>query len=310
MKRVLTIFAVFALSGCWGTWSNADLEYVNALPTKETLEAQLNGTTTQPLSGASTRQQGLFGKAPLNVGDPSESYQSTSDAVKNFNGLIDLIVGVVSYVETIPPTTRTSSARIWGPYPDSNHPGFDVRITVNKVDQGHFNYTFEWRKQAGGDFFSLVDGAAAPTANLHHGRGSITVHAQQARDTLGGWMGIDQVQIGYDTTGFPTAVDAKAMASNDGGTLEVAYEQAQDSSGKLGFAAFPDPTLTNGAVIEVDAKSVWLTDGSGRQDGVVTQGSWTGAHGTECWSTAHAVTYQRYWDGTEHGDAGTCIPGF
>ncbi len=309
MKRALIFVVALTVSGCWGTWSNDDLEYINALPTKDTLEGQPGGTTGQPLSGAATKQQGLFGSmghaVPLNVGDPSEGFNETVSATKALNTMIDFIVGVVAFIETVPPTTRTKTSRVWGPFPDKDHPGFDLRITVNKADASHFTYTFEWRK-SGGAYFSLVDGAATATANLHRGQGQITIHSQAARENLGGWDGIDELDLGYDTSTFPTAVDVTAVASNNAGTVEWVYQQAKDTSGRLQFTLRPDPTATNGGLVEAQAISFWLSDGSGEEVGSVTQGTWTGAHGTECWDAARKVTYQIFWDGTEHGMAASC----
>lgn len=310
MKRALLLIAL-ALTGC-GNWSNADLEYLNAMPTRDTLQAQVKGapaSSSQPLSGTGTKKQSLFGNSgmPLNVGDHSEGYDETVNASLMFNNWISFIVSVVEFIETVQPTVRTKNSRVWGPYPDKDHPGFDLRITITKIDESHFTYAFEWKPSSTADgYFSLVDGTVTATTNLHHGVGSIDIHSKTARDHFGGWDGVDEVKINYDTRAFPTAVDVVATAANSAGELDWTYQNAEDTSGKLEYTIIPDPPLYNGGIVEIRANSYWLADGSGREDANVTKGTIAGANGTECWDANHNVTYQKYWDGTVHGDETKC----
>ena len=259
------------------------------------------------LRGAGTKQQPLFDEnRPLNVGEPSTAYSSTLSTVNGINTMIDFIVDVVAYIETVPPTGRTTNTRVWGPWPDSQHPGFEVRVTITKKDVSHFSYVFEWRP-TNGDFFTIISGDATATANLHRGQGSIHLAFELAFEKFGGTAPTaDSATIGYDTSMFPTAVEVQANALNDAGTAEIDYGQAADTSGHLTFTIDPPVAIEDGGVVELVANTFWLADGSGRQDGLVSKGSWTGVNGIECWDSSQAVTYQKWWDGTEHGDAGSC----
>lgn len=306
MKRALVLIAL-ALTGC-GNWSNADLEFLNALPTKETLEAQLKGTSGQMLRGAGTKQQPLFDENhPLNVGDPSTAYSHTRDTANDFNGIISFVVDIVSFIETVPPTKRTSDSRIWGPYPDDKHPGNEWRVTINKVDMGHFTYAFECHSTST-QFATVISGDAKPTPNLHRGIGTINLFFQLAHDNCAGDpTNADSATIDYDTSKYPTAVEVRAVASQDAGTITVDYSEAQDNaSGTLSFSLDPTVPLEDGGISEIQANSYWLPDGSGKQVGQVTKGTLTGTNGIECWDSSQAVTYQKWWDGTEHGDATKC----
>jgi hypothetical protein len=307
MKRALILIAL-ALAGC-GNWSNQDLEYLNALPTKDTLETQLKGTTGQMLRGEGTKQQPLFDENhPLNVGDASSAYSHTKDTANGFNGIIAFVVDIVAFIETVQPTKRTTDSRVWGPYPDSKHPGNEWRVTINKVDMGHFNYAFECHS-ASTQFTTVISGEAQPTKDLHRGIGTINLFFKLAQDNCSGdpTNGVDSAEIDYNTSTFPTAVEVRADASNDAGTVTIDYSEAKDNvSGTLSFVIDPTTPLYDGGIAEIRATSYWLSDGSGKQVGAVTKGTATGINGIECWDSSQAVTYQKWWDGTEHGDAGSC----
>src|SRR4051794_1016053 len=105
------------LAACGGNFSNEDLEYLNALPTREALASKLPGTGTSSGSGLAQRRD------RLSVGDPSQLYLDTQKASTDFNNGLDGLLSLLENIRTVPPTTRELDRRIWGPFPDNNNPG-------------------------------------------------------------------------------------------------------------------------------------------------------------------------------------------
>src|SRR6202042_3828169 len=102
------------------TWSNEDLEFLYALPDRDTLHANVPGEATS----TNTTQQ------PLSVGDDSQTYANTKLQTDQFNAFLDDVLDGLDNIRQIPPTTRLDDGRIWGPYDDSTHPGFQVQVEI------------------------------------------------------------------------------------------------------------------------------------------------------------------------------------
>lgn len=286
--------AALALSAC-GTWSNRDLDFVEALPTRDDLKAKLPvSATAQPLEGVSTRADGL------NVGDPSTAYAATKKAQTDFNGLLDFLLGVVDTVRTLPPTTRTADSRTWGPYADRKNPGWEFAVTIaqtNAADQpAQFGWAIRARK-TGADFIDLLDGTFTPSDTAKRGDGAIAVHVKDFRDQLAvnaDLKQLDSIAIAYDTKGFPRRVGMQfAFASTSSlSSLGYTYQEQADQSGFLVFRATrPDPVLAAPAQQVLDFGSKWLASGAGVAAVVVKSGSYAGATVAECWDTSFKVSY-------------------
>ena len=86
MRNAL-LFSVLIFTACGGSWSNRDLEFAAALPSRADLSSKIptTSTTGQPLS----RSDGL------NAGEASQAYAETKKAVTDFNGLLDFFLGVI-----------------------------------------------------------------------------------------------------------------------------------------------------------------------------------------------------------------------
>lgn len=310
LRRSLAV-AALALSAC-GNWSNRDLDFIEALPTRDDLKAKLPVSATgQPLEGVSTRTDGL------NVGDPSNAYAATKKAQSDFNGLLDFLLNVIDTVRALPPTTRTADSRTWGPYADAKNPGWEFAVTIAQTNAADQPAEFGWAisaRQNGGAFIALLNGTFKPSDTAKKGEGAIVVHVKDFRDRLAvdaNLKLLDSISIAYDTKGFPRSVGMLFAGSPASplSSLGYAYQEQSDRSGFLVFRA----RTTDANVAEVEYGSKWLANGAGVAGGRVTDGGYTGATVIECWDTSFKVVYYAAsWGPPDAGSRADCanVPGF
>lgn len=304
-------FALLMLSACGGSWSNRDLEFAQALPDKATLQAKLpKATTTQGLGGVSTRQDGLL------VGDPSQAWADTRAAVGQYNGLLDLLLGLIDAVRAVPPTSRTADSRTWGPWVDKNNPGHEVQVTITQGEGLVFSWSLQARPLKGA-FFTVADGHFQAMGSVRQGRGALVVHVKDFRDRLhvdSELRRLDQVDLGYLTDTSPRRVEMlftfAAGAASGLSSLGYTAREQDDGSGSLRFML--RSTDTRASAIEV--VSVWQADGAGRAHGEVREGTYLGTIKDECWDRAGAVSYfaEGWAGGQVSGQASACVmvPGY
>ncbi|MFZ5440752.1 MAG: hypothetical protein ACOZQL_12145 [Myxococcota bacterium] len=303
--RALIPTLVLVLTGCGGNWSNADLAYQNALPRSADLKSQLpSNAASSPLTGVSTRQDGLM------VGDPSNVWGLTKKAASDFNGLLDMLLGLVDQVRAIPPTSRTADSRTWGPFNDDNNPGREIQVVIRKVDETNFEWSVESRAK-GGEFLHVLDGNFAATDTARRGRGSIVVHVKDFRDVVKvtpELAQLDELTLGYVTDLFPRRAEMlfTFKPGSTSGLSSAGYtaRQQQDGSGAMRFVY----TSSDPNVQELEINSAWLPTGEGRALGTVRKGTYTGFNVTECWGKSFTVTYyaESWLGGTVSGQPSGC----
>ena len=299
------LFTVLLLAGCGGNWSNTDLAFANALPRRDDLKSRLPASSTQPLEGVATRRDGLM------VGDPSGAWAQTRKAATDFNGLLDLILGVVDQVRMAPPTTRTSDSRTWGPFADSNNPGREVQVVISKVDETNFAWKIQSRATRA-DFIDILTGNFKATDTARRGQGSLTVHVKDFRDVVkvdDNFKQLDQIDMGYVTDMFPNRVEM-LFTVKPGSTLGISSlgytaRQQQDGSGAMHFVY----SLAAADVSELEINAAWVPTGEGKAMGVVTKGTYAGYNVTECWGKGFTVVfYAESWPtGVTSGLATDCV---
>lgn len=305
--RTLSLFALVALAGCGGSWSNKDLEFVNTLPRTEDLRAKLPQTasSTSPLEGTPTRRDAL------EVGDASAAWASTRKASGEFNGILDTLLTILDKVRQVPPTTRSTDTRVWGPYPDNNNPGFDFQVVIKQVDATNFGWAIQSRRR-GGELFDVVTGAFKASVSAREGQGAMKVLVKDFRDVLkvdDNLKQLDELTIGYITDMFPHRVEMLftfRQGSTSGlSALGYTYREQQDSAGAMRFRL----RSTSADLTVVDVNAAWLANGSGRSLSQVVEGNYTGATVTECWDTAFKVTYyaESWAGGKTAGDLASCV---
>ena len=306
--RALIFSAVVLATACGGNWSNRDLDFANALPDRDLLKSKLPTSTTSsaPLTGVETRRDGL------SVGDPSTAYADANKAKSDFNGMIDNILGAVDAIRKYPPTTRATSSRIWGPYADTNNPGFEFRLVITQTDDASFTWSLDSHK-IGEDFFSIVSGAFNPTMSLTRGQGSFAVHIKDFKSKIkidAGLEALDEISVSYATDVFPNTVAMLFTFSsgNASGLSKIGYTSRElaDASGALQFLI---STPDNAQISSSKINAMWLPSGAGRSVGSIQTGTLAGASQTECWDAAFTVTYfkQDWLGGMTSGNASDCV---
>ncbi len=305
MKTVALCLLVVLAAGCGGSWSNKDLEFVNALPLREDLQAQLPQAAAGGLTGVGTRRDGL------GLGEASQSYKDTQGASKSFNSILDKLLTVIEQVRSFPPTSRTIDTRTWGPWTDSN-PSFEVQVVIKREDASHFVYAVQQRPK-GGDFVSLVTGRFIPTANLHKGQGALSINIKEGRAAslpIGkDFAALDQIVIQYQTETFPTAVQMLFTATPGQASMVssvgYSYQATEAKAGQIFFAV----TGTNPDILQYVTTSRWQAGGAGGSATSVTEGNYKGATQVECWDNAFLTTYakQSWPGGIELGNPASCV---
>ncbi|MFT3708647.1 MAG: hypothetical protein QM817_13430 [Archangium sp.] len=229
---------VMGLAGCGGNWSNADLVFANALPRTDDLKSNLPAeSTSQPLEGVATRRDGLM------LGDPSVSWSLTKGAAKDFNNALLTLLSVVDTVRKIPPTSRTTNSRTWGPSNDSNNPGRELQVVIERIDEKNF----AWRVQSrplNGEWINLLEGnfLANGETSARTGQGSIRIPVKDFRDVVKtdiNFSALDEVRVAYITDSWPKRVDMdfdlKPGATTGLSALGYTAMLREDGSGTMRF---------------------------------------------------------------------------
>lgn len=306
--RHLLLFIVLGLTACGGTWSNRDLEFVAALPSRAALSAKLpaSSTSTQPLS----RSDGL------NAGEPSQAFAETKKAVTDFNGLLDFFLGVLDTVRAVPPTSRSGESRTWGPFTAKDNPGFEFQVIIALVGtepQDTYGWKLQARRLGTPAFFDVVRGAfQASPETVRKGMGQIEVPVKDFRDQLKlgePFNQLDTIQLGYVTSSFPNT-STLAFTFTPGNTsgfssLGYAAKRAEDGSGAMGFSLKTTDVNTS----RLDVISKWRADGAGISIATVGEGNYRGATKAECWNASFKVTFfkENWPGGQESGTQADCV---
>lgn len=296
MKRALLLILAVLSAACGnGNWSNRDLEYLNALPSRDALKSKLP---------TPDNKQGLA------VGDPSKTYLDTKKASTDFNNVLELILTVIETVRSVPPSRRADDSRTWGPYADQNNPGWSSLVTITRKSEEVFE--FEFKHLSATKEFVSTTGQFKPTANLRRGQGVISINAAALTANLpsaAGFRGVQEVSIGYMTETFPTRVEMSFEI--DGGTgmpglsgIGYTYREQADKSGMMRF----EYATTGAEIRKATVEARWLPSGSGKARTEITQGQFAGATQDECWDAAFKLVYlQQSWaNGQKLGLEGAC----
>jgi hypothetical protein len=295
---VVVALAGLASAGC-GNYSNEDLEFMQALPEKSDLSADV------PTRSA------------VVLGDTAELYRMTRNVVVIFNGIVDAFVTLIDTIRAYPPTTREPNVRIWGPFPAQNQPGWEVRMVMTRQNLATFIYTVDFHRIGSADaWINIINGSFAASGGVRKGAGTLNVTTAAARAAgLDPDLGyLDAMSATYDNHAFPITVGLQftnlpnPLKPDDPTQGTYDFAAAENGNGSLSFN-FSANSIPGPAGIDVfQVTSTWLGSGPGRSDLQVVSGDAAGAHETQCWNQQFQAVYtDKPWSPLEDlGDPSAC----
>jgi hypothetical protein len=230
------------LSCACGNLSNQDLAFLEAIPQKDQLHVVV------PANGAPPA-------CALGTADIWNSAKSTGDSI---NAGVDNILALVDAIRAQPPTARDTDSRTWGPFPDQNHAGVDIRVNMSReLDASGTPWRWIYQiaaRRAPGDFLPIIEGEFFG-AQARSGIGRLVVHFENAW-TLGTAKTSPPadpnypMRVYYDLSGDPRTVSLDLTSGAGLGLVgfDYAYAGYTDGHGRFDYA-FPDPKT--GCTVEV-----------------------------------------------------------
>jgi hypothetical protein len=268
---------LIALTFACGNLSNEDVAFLEAIPQKEQLRVQVPG------NGAA--------QAACSLGDATiyESAKATGDSI---NGGVSSLLTLVDAIRAVPPTTRDTDTRVWGPFPDGSHPGFEVKVQmVRQIDETGTPWRWDYsinERPNGGDFLTVLEGNFFG-AQARDGTGRMTLHFENSK-TLGTNNATDPVfpmRIFYDLGDNPRTISMDLTAGIGFGlpSFDYSYEGFADGHGQFSFAA----SGGNGCTTEIT--TLFTAQGAGRDSFHVRCGPFVSAEVQQCWDVSACLTY-------------------
>jgi hypothetical protein len=283
--RTFALCCALCAAGC-GNYSNQDIDHElaqTALPESGDIEARLQVSVSRP--------------------DSAEYYQVMRSVVIAFNKIVVDLTGLIETVRTYPPTSRSGSQQVWGPFADENHPGWEIRVVIRRATVAanllHVNYWVQLR-QAGQDdsgWVSLLVGQYTSQSGVRAGQGEIAFNVQDARavgypiDSDPGLAELDHLLVSYDNSGFPVQVSMQIVKrpGQNPQQADYLYQRQEDGSGLMQFAW--QGTTETGVPITATMLSRWRATGEGRSDLVANLPSLQATLGIDCWGADTVATY-------------------
>ncbi len=294
--------AVFA--SC-GNYSNEDLLYMSAVPSSSQLAVVL------PAAATTVTQ--------------AELAEDTHNGISNVNAMLDDVLGLVDTIRSYEPTSRSSDSRTWGPFADSQHPGWQWELVVTRVDTTSFKYELDVQNTAAGSaLVTFLTGTFDLAGGVKQGNGTVQADfgalATAAFPLDTNTMPLKTLTITYQnfqTPGSPVSVTLLIERTPDPTTgvtsVTFTYEILVDGSGEIAFTLVGN-VIPGVAVETLALNAQWLATGAGKATLAVVSGDGAGLTQTECWNATFAMTYNdKPWSTAEDfADASQCpaLPSF
>jgi hypothetical protein len=288
------------LAAACGNYSNEDLEYMNALPQGSDLRANI-----PPVTGA------------VELANEAELARSTHQTTKGFNGLLMTLVDIVDTIRSYPPTTRTPTSRIWGPFAADQSKGknldWQTRMIVsrNEIDPSQFDYEIDVHHigQADTDWPTFIRGSFQAIHTARRGNGHVEIVTADVRaeglDVSDLGM-LDHLAIGYQTLDEPLSITMNLVNLPDPTTHDpapmiiYAYLANAEGQGQMTFDLFGNLIKVTDQPEHMQVVSQWLSTGAGRATETVLSGDGMGAQQMECWDKSFKATFNdKPWSAAE-----------
>jgi hypothetical protein len=266
---------VLLAASCGGNYSNEDLDFQDALPERQDLAVKLPAQA-------------------IELADTAEYYRTTRNVVTVMTGISTAFLDLIDAVRAQVPSQREAGHRVWGPYPIGDHPGWQLRLVMDRdaAPPPSFTYSLEVKRDA--DWIVLLTGGYDQPGGGARGQGHLEFDSAAARAAGYQLLALDpwhRLTIDYQTREFPLSLKMNLVSELDRTETAYQYQQARDGTGDMLFD-FPTPQFAPFATV-LTVHSRWLGSGAGRADVRVRLGALMGRTGTDCWGIDGRSAYSR-----------------
>jgi hypothetical protein len=286
----LALAAAAVVTMACGDYSTEDIRFLAALPTHADLAvavpAQADAATATTAISAQALSACTQGR--------SETWLWSKPTSDRMNASVGFLLGLVDVVRRFPPGWREQDARGWGPFPDEQHPGREVRVVLARDwpdgpdAPPRYAYVFQARVAGTVDWTAVLAGEFRG-ASATRGTGGLVLDFD-ALWTLG-MADPDaphgKLTVQYDRSTTPVAVDL--TLDEDGLGLQRLFRYRfrgwPDGAGVFAYAFRNDA----GDVLTVQASFGAAGEGRGAV-GFRTAGGFTGDY-QQCWDAAACLVY-------------------
>jgi hypothetical protein len=273
MRSATSVISLFFAVAC-GNYSNEDVVFTEAVPQSESLRIALPQNAT----------------APMGCPHPSDLWAWALTSGSYLNLSVDNLLVWLDVARSTSPSQRSQDARVWGPWKDENHPGFQGQLFVGlqpDADAGIpvFGFVLAERRIGDPNWTDLIDGRFVG-AEASQGSGGFAMHFGAARA-----LGINKptdpmgdLQVSYNLGTQPQIIglDLQDAAITDPlPPFAYQFESDADGGGTFAFAWYNADAGT-----ELFATANFRADGSG--GGSYAEG---GLQIDECWDATACMDY-------------------
>jgi len=284
MKRALVLLSAAALAACGQNKIDAD-EARSAVQSANGIQIAAPGAAT------------MAGAQAAVVGDNSKYRDATRSLSVAFNSSVAFPLGLVRLVVAFPPTSCHEDACTWGPWSDALAT-VEWKLTVTKVDKGHFTYVFagHLKAQPTAAFVTVMSGTAFPESRVK-GHGSFVIDLDAARAL--GETDTGRLEASYDNrSGLSIEATIVGFTDKSDGTLGNArYAYLETAAQGDLQVAFRNRTASPEATLALHSRWV-IPTGEGRGDAFFTQGPLS-YNASECWSGSAQAFQVVYWNSND-----------
>ena len=287
MRKLVPGMIAIAMVAC-GNYSNDDLEFLGALPSKQALQVNV----------PQDQRSALTVKAWL--------YSGTVSTGAQLNAGIETVIDDIEVIRSLPPTERGLDSRTWGPFSDTD-PRFEDRVVITR-SAATFNFEMTQRPVGQGDFVPIITGTFVGN-DASQGHGSLDYEAS-ALEQIGHAPAdpdLRSLRFVYANDSTPrtvhTTIVSRDPTTGQAVTLAYAFTEAA-AEGDLDFD-LQGPS--DAGPYDLHVLSRWLPDGgAGRADGTGTlldRPGWV-LQVHQCWNDSFDETYYDSEAGLVFSDGG------
>ncbi len=298
IKTTLTSLCLPLCLGACRPKDEAESEFRNAVPRKETVEMAVPASAGQRLQIEAV-EQALKGQT-------AGFYAITRAVSTMVNGGGAVVLLLVQQIVRQPPTKLEADSATWGPWAGALDP-IEWMMTVKRIGDNRYEYKLDGRaKNSQGAFVTVLSGTHTPALDAsglpreRYGAGSFTLDWDKRNLLPMPEKDVGQAHYTYthNAPGAGVSIAAKFLQVRDDDhpqqRVDVDYKYQSDTvvGGSMEFSTTPKSMMNAGARWSV--KSRWLPTGAGRSDVKASGGdlpAGTTATANECWDIQFASQF-------------------